>query len=211
MTQTTGAENSTAQSNPFLFRGNESSNQQTTGTVRVEKTESVEDQGIGVDPTITEYEKITRVPYTAKFFDLDKNFDDLSTSDKRSIKKIDDYLVSKIKSGEYPDDIKSGQAMIKQIMDQIKLTKEHDSYFKIDKISEYMGVIKDPLDLKRQQKKEKRSLKINLTKAQKEAEELSIKIDKKTRRENRLKQQVAIQEAKNKTLKKAFSKLLEAI
>jgi len=208
MTQTTGAESSTKQSNPFLFRGNETS-QPEAGSVRVDKTETVDSETI--EPTVTEYETITKVPYTAKFFGLDKTFDDLSTSDKRSIKKIDNYLVSKIKDGEYPDDIKSGQAMMKQIMDQLKLTKEHDSYFKIDKISEYMGVIKDPLNLKREQDKERRSLKLSVTKELKSNQELSSKLNRKVRAENRLKQQVAIQEAKNQTLKKAFSKLLEAI
>jgi hypothetical protein len=189
MTQTLNLENSTTpspDSNPYVFRGKRDiSESPLTPSVRVEDSQAV--QTVDAPLTFTDHESLTGTPFTSKYFQLDSVYADLKPADKNKINLLEGYITKKISSGEYQDSEKSAQEILKSLCAKLGLSDNHNPYHKLDKISEYMAVIKDPL----------REKTINTEKIKKEA----------TVYKHRLKEV----ETKNAKLTQAFKKLLEAL
>lgn len=100
------------------------------------------------EPNVTEHEEVTGKPFTSKELGLD--YDNLEHQDRLKVNKIESYIVSKIKTGQFKDSPDSGKDIISKIMSKLKLSDKNDPFFVLDKISEYMSVVKDPITERQQ-------------------------------------------------------------
>lgn len=97
------------------------------------------DEMLSIEPTFSQHEAITGIPFSASFFKLDKVYNDIDLKDRTNIKKLDDFIKSKVDNKEISDDATSVGSYIKNIQEKIGLKDYHDPYYKLEKLSNYLS------------------------------------------------------------------------
>jgi hypothetical protein len=152
MTQTPGAENSTnisndsLKDNPYIFRIAEAKfeEQPSVPTPKEQPmSERTADEMINLEPTFTQHEAITGIPFSASFYKLDKVYSDIDTQDRLNAKNIDEYILKQVYSKKLDDNAQSIHQYIKDLEKEIELKDYHSPYYKLEKLSKYIKAIQD--------------------------------------------------------------------
>lgn len=166
MTQTPGAESSTPTSqnffegksqtavesaikgdNPHLFRVAEAVHDSTatsTPSVRVEgPVARTVAELTELSPTFLAHEAVTKRPFSASYFKIDKVYSSLSESERGNFRAIDSYIQKKVESGKFIDSADSAASIIRSIEQKLNLKDNHDPYYKAERIAKYLSSTND--------------------------------------------------------------------
>lgn len=92
-----------------------------------------------VTPPFTEYLKEKKVPYTAEYFGIQNLWNDETFSN--DIKKLENYFIRKIASGDVKDDIGAVEKKIKSIEKMIELDGSETDARKLMKLSAFIDYL----------------------------------------------------------------------
>lgn len=114
-----------------------------TPSVRSEIVERTVNELIELEPTFTQHEAVTGIPFSASFYKLDKVYDDIDTKDRINARNIDEYIMKQVFSNKLDDEASSVHKYMKDLENEIGLKDYHSPYYKLDKLAKYIKAIQD--------------------------------------------------------------------
>jgi len=92
-----------------------------------------------LEPTFNQHQAVTGRPFTATYLSLDKTYNALDQTSKDAINAIDEYIASKIGSGQYKDSAETATELIRELEKKINLKDYHDPYYRAEKLAHYIS------------------------------------------------------------------------
>lgn len=89
----------------------------------------------------TEYRNETKIPYTAKYLDLENVWDEDDIGD--DVMKIENYMEDQIKSGEIENDVKIVEKKLKAIEKMAGIDKLESRGLRLQKLAAFIEYLRD--------------------------------------------------------------------
>ncbi len=106
-----------------------------------------------VDTPIALYEQIKGKPYTAKYYDVEKIWDNPDLDMKDDIKAIEKYYVSKVQHNEVADGKDNFKKFVKGLEKAIGVTDLTPNTVKISKLAKYIKFMEEADKIDRKSRK----------------------------------------------------------
>lgn len=97
----------------------------------------------GVDTPIALYQEIKGEPYTAKYYEVEKIWDNPDLDMKKDIKSIEKYYVSKVQRNEIADGKDNYKKFIKGLEKAVGLTDLTPNTVRISKLAKYIKFMEE--------------------------------------------------------------------
>mgnify|MGYP000892592443 CR=1 FL=1 len=119
----------------------------------VDKHKITSGSGDDVDTPIALYEQIKGKPYTAKYYDVEKIWDNPDLDMKDDIKAIEKYYVSKVQHNEVADGKDNFKKFVKGLEKAIGVTDLTPNTVKISKLAKYIKFMEEADKIDRKSRK----------------------------------------------------------
>ena len=109
----------------------------------VDKHKITSGSGDDVDTPIALYEQIKGKPYTAKYYEVEKIWDNPDLDMKKDVKAIEKYYVSKVQHNEVADGKDNFKKFIKSLEKAIGVSDLTPNTVKISKLAKYIKFMEE--------------------------------------------------------------------